>query len=371
MGLIPFSPHKKCRSTEKEKREMKSKMIPAFLFSAFVAMALLTPARVGAADVSLTSDGKVPGQPFQYLQNQVTDLQGRVAELERVDPQTFSLTCGSSTTITDAVKFLKPGDTLLVSGACSENVVISEEVHRITLNGQGSAIINGPDSTRSTIQVMGRGITIKNFASIAGGTAGILVTRGGAATINNNTIQNTGTNGITVNLSSSARIINNTIQNNPANGIFASESSSVRIGILLGADAVASPNIIRNNSSRGVVVQQLSSAQIVGNTIQGNASDGVRVVRGAQADISSNTINSNGGDGIFLNENAVVNSGEDTGTTIFDLPNVTTANNAGFGISCRNGGVVNGRQGTINGALGAINISTTNIAVHCHNSLIP
>ena len=50
-----------------------------------------------------------------------------------------TLTCGPEKTIGQAIKRLKPGDTLLVSGTCNENVDIGEEVHRITLDGQGTA----------------------------------------------------------------------------------------------------------------------------------------------------------------------------------------------------------------------------------------
>src|SRR4030095_1053136 len=146
---------------------------------------------------------------------------------------TFQLVCGQQRTITEALRRLPPGDTLLVSGACNENVLIPEQVVNITLDGQGTATINGPDASSSTINVRGNGITIRNFASVTAGETGILVTRGGTATIDSNVIQNTGTNGIVVNLSGSARIINNTIQGNPAHGILISEGSSARVGFVM------------------------------------------------------------------------------------------------------------------------------------------
>src|SRR3989338_10107508 len=82
------------------------------------------------------------------------------------------LTCGKEKTIGEALHELKPGDTLLVSGVCNENLVIPEEVHRITLDGQGTAVIDGPDATRATIEVRGTGITIKRF-TISRGRDGI------------------------------------------------------------------------------------------------------------------------------------------------------------------------------------------------------
>ena len=69
----------------------------------------------------------------------------------------------SSTRLQAAIEKGRPGDTVLVSGTCKENLVIYEEVARITLDGQGKATINGPDEGKPTIEVRGRGITIKGF----------------------------------------------------------------------------------------------------------------------------------------------------------------------------------------------------------------
>ena len=257
---------------------------------------------------------------------------------------------------------MPPGDTLFVSGACSESVLIPEQVVNITLDGQGTATINGPDASISTILVRGNGITIRNFASITGGETGIIVTRGGTATIDRNVIQNTGNNGIIVSLSSSARIINNTIQGNPANGILISEGSSARIGF----DTEASPNVIQKNGENGIIVTGTSNARIVGNTISGNTENGILVNRVSHGDVSSNTIDSNGGDGVLVLRNSGVNLGEDTGSGILDSPNTTNVNNAGFGIRCVINSYGDGRIGTLNGASGAVSF-----AANCVNATIP
>src|SRR3989338_6037977 len=91
---------------------------------------------------------------------------------------------------------LNPGDTLLVSGICNENVVIGEGQRNITVDGQGSATINGSgDPTRATVLIRGRGITIRGF-NIIGGRWGIDVYRGGTATIDGNAIQGAAVHGI-------------------------------------------------------------------------------------------------------------------------------------------------------------------------------
>ncbi len=259
--------------------------------------------------------------------------------------------------------------TITVTGTCNENVGIRENKHRLTLDGQGIATINGPNATTATVGVQGAGIIIRGF-TITGGRNGVLLQ--GTASIDTNTIQNTGSNGISVNQGGSARIVNNIIQNNPNTGIVVSENSSARIGFRNNFDTVASPNTIQNNGEHGIIVTRSSTAGIVGNTISNNGlaagSDGIIVTRASQADISSNTIDGNGGDGIFLNLNSVVNLGEDMGTTIFDLPNSTTVGleNGNFGIRCVTGGAAHGRQGTLNGTSGP-----ASFAGNCTSSLIP
>jgi parallel beta-helix repeat protein len=278
----------------------------------------------------------------------------------------FQLICGQKRTITDAVRHLRPGDTLSVSGACNENVQIQEQVVNITLDGQGTATITGPDASSASITVRGDGITIRNFASITGGETGITVTRGGAALIDSNVIQNAGTNGIVVTQSSSARIINNTIQGNPQSGIVITDSSSARIGFNMPDDTEASPNIIQNNKEDGIVVTRSSSARIIGNTISGNTDNGVIVTRVSHGDVSSNTINSNGGDGVFVSRNSGVNLGEDSGSGIFDAPNSTNVNNVGVGIRCAINSYGDGRIGTLNGASGPFSF-----AANCVNATSP
>ncbi|MBI4527726.1 MAG: right-handed parallel beta-helix repeat-containing protein [Deltaproteobacteria bacterium] len=267
---------------------------------------------------------------------------------------TFKLTCTAKKTIQSFIPKLKPGDTLLVTGTCNENVVIPEQVHNVTLDGQGTATINGPDTTRATVQIRGDGITMKGF-TVSGGRQGILVTRNGAATIDDNAINcgNTTLRGIVVNQNSSARIVNNTVENCVSDGILIGEGSSARIGFLNVDDTTASPNTIQNNGEDGVHVLRSSDARVVGNTIQNNTGDGVAVRRASHADISSNIINGNGEDGIEIGGNSGVNLGSDSGDGILDAANSTTVNNGGFGVRCVTNSSADGRLGSVNGGGGA------------------
>ena len=227
-----------------------------------------------------------------------------------------TLTCGPGRTIGDAIRRLKPGDTLLVSGTCHENVQIGEEVHRITLDGQGTASING-DSSANAVTVKGTGITIRGFVITGGAPQGIAVTDGASALIDGNTIQYADRNGITVFRNSSADIVNNTIQYSGLAGIAIQNTSSARVGWFGPPNnRVSAPNTIQNNGAQGVQVYRGSSAQIFTNTIQHNGSHGVIVDRNAQAEIAACTIAGNAGDGIRGIRNAGVDIGTDaTGAT--------------------------------------------------------
>ncbi len=290
----------------------------------------------------------------------------------------------SSASLQAAVKKARPGDTLLVSGTCNENLVIYEQVARITLDGQGKAAINALDESRATIRVMGRGITIKGF-TVTGGRTGIVVLWGGqavidgntvqqsggiwvrygsSAAITNNTVQNSRLHGIALVDNAFARILNNTVKNSRLQGILVVQSSSAWIGATDIRDKTPSPNIIENNR-RGIVVGRSSAARIVGNTIRNNKSDGIFVLRASAVHISSNTIDANGGDGISVLYNSHVGMRAGRGK-IFRAPTSTTSNNSGFGIRCTSNSDVGGSLGSLIG-----NKGKKNFAPSCVDGLKP
>jgi len=268
----------------------------------------------------------------------------------RAQSGTHTLTCGPEKTIGQAIKTLKPGDTLLVSGTCNESLSLGQEVQRITLDGQGTAAING-DSSANAVTVTGRGITIRGFVITGGSPQAVSVADGGSALIDGNTIQSAGRNGIAVFRNSSADIINNTIQNNPLAGIALQSNSSARIGWTGPPNnRVSHPNIIQNNGAQGIQVYRGSSAQIFSNTIQNNGSHGVIVDRNAQAEIGACLITGNAGDGIRAMRNAGVDIGTDaTGSTPNFDDDTNTGTNGGFAVRCMIGGFVDGRLGALTG----------------------
>jgi parallel beta-helix repeat protein len=285
----------------------------------------------------------------------------------RAQPAAYTLACGSGRTIGQALKTLKPGDTLVVSGTCNENVDIGDEFQRITLDGQNTAVING-DASAHAVTVRGRGITIRGFTVTGGSPQGINVQDGGSAVIDGNVVRNNARNGIGVFRSSSADIIHNTIDHNGVAGIVVDSTSSARIGWAGPPNnRVSLPNTIQDNGSHGIQVIRGSSAQIYTNTIQGNGGHGIFVDRNAQAQVAGCTITGNALDGIRATRGSAVDIGSDVGgvTPQFD-DDTNTGTNGGFGVTCTIAGFVDGHLATLTGTSGSKSFAkgcTDNVAV--------
>jgi len=69
-----------------------------------------------------------------------------------------TIDCDAGGRIGPALSTLRPGDTLLVKGTCRENVSITAERHRLTLDGRGVATISAPDAGPAAVAVTGREI---------------------------------------------------------------------------------------------------------------------------------------------------------------------------------------------------------------------
>jgi len=288
-------------------------------------------------------------------------------------PATQSIDCGTGATIGAVLARLRPGDTLVVRGICRENVNISADQNRLTLDGQGQATIEAPDPGPAAIAITGREIIVRGF-TITGGRNGINVLRGGTAVIANNVIHHTGPDrrpgageGINVGQHSFARIIGNIIRDNPAAGIIVHESGAARIGFTDIDNTIPAGNTISNNAGVGIRVLTSSTARIVGNTLRGNGRHGIEVSGGSNAHVSGNVISGNGGSGVLLTQNSSVQLGADDGTGLLGAPNQTDPNklNRGAGVTCSLGSAVDGRLGSLTGHQGSKRFDRT-----CIDSLL-
>ncbi|OFW01799.1 MAG: hypothetical protein A3G20_00045 [Acidobacteria bacterium RIFCSPLOWO2_12_FULL_59_11] len=276
--------------------------------------------------------------------------------------ETRFVNCDSGRSIGEALKTLSPGDTLLVSGTCRENVEVGGETGQfdgITLDGQGTATISGPDPAVNTLQLTSvRGVTVKGFR-ITGGRDGLIISSGQRVGIENTTIEQVGRQGMQVQRGTTmAHIMNSVIQNNPSHGLVVNENSYLRIGFATGvgsSEGDTGPNVIQGNGGHGVYIQRASLARIYQNTIRNNRQNGVNVEKLSYAEIASNIIEGNRRNGIQATQNSGVHLGTDTGTGNENRPNSTgtSAPNGKYGIEVSLGAYADGRLGTLTGVWGA------------------
>ena len=262
---------------------------------------------------------------------------------------TLNVDCDAGNTIASVYATIKPGDTVLVSGLCKEQVNIPPEVTRVIFDGQKKTTIQHPGGQQASPHAFynrGKEITIKNF-TVTGGQDGIHLSGPASAVIDGNLVTKNSGRGIHIDKGSIARILNTTVEQSGGIGIDVTGASYAYIGVFIPRVPALAPNTIRNNCGPGINIERTSGAWIVGNTISGNKDSGITVHRNAQADVIANTINGNGGDAITVTYNSGVNFDSEPRK---DGPNKTSQNNAGAGIKCAIGGYVDGPLGTLAGA---------------------
>jgi len=265
---------------------------------------------------------------------------------------TVSVDCEAGNTVMAALGNVKPGDTVLVSGTCNEQVSFAPEMVRITLDGQKKTTIQHPGKgapSPHTVFIRGKDITVKGV-TVIGGLDGIHLSGPASAEIDGNVVVKAARAGIHIDKGSVVRVLNTTVQQSGAMGIDITGASYAYIGVRIPRLPALSPNTIRNNDGPGVNIERSSGAWIVGNTISDNKGSGILVHRNSQADVMANVINANGGDGITASYSGGVNLKSEPRN---DGPNQTAQENGGVAIRCTTGGYVEGPLGTLAGKQGA------------------
>ncbi len=267
---------------------------------------------------------------------------------------TITVDCDAGNTIASVYATVKPGDTVLVSGTCKEQVSIPPEITRVTFDGQKKTTIQHPGGSSPSPHAFynrGKEITIKGF-TVTGGQDGIHLSGPASAVIDGNLVTKNSGRGIHIDKGSIARILNTTVEHSGGIGIDITGASYAYIGLFIPRVAALGPNIVRNNGGPGINIERTAGAWIVGNTIANNKESGIAVHRNAQADVLANVINGNGGDAITVSYNSGVNFSSEPRK---DGPNRTDTgqNNGGAGIKCSVGGYVDGPAGTLAGTRGA------------------
>ncbi|MFQ5962149.1 MAG: right-handed parallel beta-helix repeat-containing protein [Candidatus Methylomirabilales bacterium] len=197
--------------------------------------------------------------------------------------------CNDGDTITETLEDADPGDTIRVTGICQETVTITTD--RLTLDGQGSAIIDGSGGSQDVVTIDGaRGVTLTGL-TIQNGREGILGINAATFTVDNTTVQGNSSHGIEL-VRASATLTN---INSSQNG---------RAGVLIARNSlIALTNSTLHNNLTGLVVFSNSTARLFGtNVMSDNLTQGSTVgLGGAVFSIGSTILaNDNGAEGLFL-----------------------------------------------------------------------
>jgi len=284
----------------------------------------------------------------------------RDRERDRSKDRTTVVDCASGDTVTKA---LTRGDdrkslTILISGTCTESVVINRSDIKLGAAAPGATLI-GPDGAIDVIRVTGSRVTIDGIA-VTGGRNGITADGAAGLIVQNALVQGTGRTGIayahgasgivdgvavTGNArdgiavdSASAAIINSQVTQNARHGVGVFTNGSARIGLDNGNNPAG--NVISANGANGININFGAGALIAMNQITGNGTNAAPGnprngigLNSATADlIGGNTISGNAGQGISLRMSSL-----SVGDTSFGFSSVNTI--TGNGNAASPGGI--------------------------------
>jgi hypothetical protein len=227
----------------------------------------------------------------------------------------------------DAIDKANTGDTLRVSGACRERIVVT--VDGLTLDGQGAATLDGGGSIGGRLSAAilidgARGVTVRGF-TIHNSSAGIIASSNATFKLQN-TILRENTDGVEVLNGSIAEIADCTIVNN-VDGIDVVNSST----------AIFTGSVKVNNNGKGISGFGSSALELRGGMLEasGNQTEGISM-SGSSFNIfgipeslgSSITVNENGTDGILIGGGQLVIEANEPASRV-----ITAMNNKGSGIN--------------------------------------
>ena len=255
-------------------------------------------------------------------------------------PATISVNCSAGGTIGAALQQAAPGDIIQIAGTCNENVLIIKD--GITLDGQGTTIINSGSPTQPTILVDGaQRVTLQGLTAQSG-ERGIVIRRTAAAILVNVTATGNAKEGIQVSGNATALFQGAiTSHSNGDDGIFVFDGGNAAFDgakVQLFSNGDAGLNFNANGHG---LLQNSSTFDIHDNT-----NDGMRAhtAAGIQVQDTTITLNHNGARGLNLFRSTAIE---------FLRTTMTVTNNTMDGI-----GVFSGASLLLQDATAPINVSS-------------
>jgi hypothetical protein len=233
--------------------------------------------------------------------------------------------CDKSQRITEALGKADPGDTIRVTGLCTEQVVIKTD--RVTLDGQGTAIVSGEGGGAGDFNAVltvdgARGVIIKGLTVRNSLANGILALRGASLSVQQTHVRDNALTGISIGGSSTADLTDVQVQGSSP-GLDAYTGSTVILHGSIG---------FTQNAGNGVEINGLAIVEIRGATVSASDNGGVGILVGSgqlaifgfpSAFASSLTASNNGFAGIVVASSTF---------TVYPPVPVTISNNGVYGL---------------------------------------
>jgi hypothetical protein len=281
----------------------------------------------------------------------------RDRERDRDRDRSTTVDCAAGETVARA---LRHGDerkslTILISGTCSEHVVINRSDIKLAPAAAGGTI-SGPDPAIDVIRVTGTRVTVDGI-TVTGGRNGITADGAAGLIVQNALVQNTGRNGITFAHGASGIVDGATVTGNARDGVAIDAASGTVINSQVNQNARMGVGVFNGGTAR-VGIDNFNAA--AGNTIRANAANGIHIVFGSTALVAANVITGNGTNPTPSFSGNGVNIVSSTADLIGDN---TISGNVGSGVSLRSGsanvGNANFDMSTVNTITGNGNPAST------------
>jgi hypothetical protein len=244
-------------------------------------------------------------------------------------PQTLSVNCDAGDTLGEALTQIKAGDTINVTGTCTETVTITTD--QLTLVGQEGATLDGGGAALLPVVMVdgARGTTFRGF-TVQNADVGIAVINGAVVTLEGTQVQDNATSGLAAVANGVLLMFNVSVQNN---GIGVTLSSG-------GVGRFAGVSVVRDNTRQGILVANGTINFLLGAPqrelrVLNNGAHGLKFIAGRGSFFGGTLVaDGNTADGVLLQHSSAVVKGSEGFPVV---GTVSTSGNGGNGILVESG----------------------------------
>ncbi len=251
--------------------------------------------------------------------------------------------CDRGQTLNQVLATARPGDTIRVSGTCTETITITTD--GLALIGEDGATIDAGGSDEDVVTIDGaRNVSITNF-TVQNGSEGILAIDDATFELDNVTVQDNDSHAIEL-VRATANVTDITSQRNGRVGLIVARNSVANVtnatlqqnlsGLVVFSNSTVrlfGTNLLNDNATQGLTVGLGGVLFSIGSELQANdnGAEGVFVLQTGKIQLIGGALQTNGNHthGLNLQQHATIIMGIEE----FGVPGTVVANNnAGHGV---------------------------------------